>query len=194
MYFSLPGAVFGDYLGLNNPLPVLWTRSVTLAAGAQTTVLVQAPRVPATAAAYEGFIDVTANGATTPEARIPWWFVMPAPAPTSIALDYAPLDLSFDNSTGYYDATIAIRFIDNSGVTFPAPSSISVLNQSGGAVASNLRQASSSDTCESACASVVFPNVWLIDITAPYYAQTGDQYSFQITSGSLTRNFTAYVY
>jgi hypothetical protein len=55
-------------------------------------------------------------------------------------------------------------------------------------------QASSSITCGSPCASVVFPNVWLIDVATSRYAQSGDTSTFQITSGGLTRTFNAIVY
>jgi subtilisin family serine protease len=197
VYMPLPSQIFGDYLGLSNPLPTLWTRSVTLAAGAETTVVVQAPPAQVAQGPYQGFIDVTASGSSTPEARIPWWFAVTASTPTAIALDCpdgCPLDLSYDSSTGYYDATIAVRFVDSTGVMLAPSSTPSVISVSGGAVASAPYQATSASTCETTCATVVFPNVWLIDITAPYYAETGDTYTFRITSGGLARDFTAYVY
>jgi hypothetical protein len=187
--------VFGDYLGLSNPLPSLWTRSVTLAAGAETSIVVQAPPVRTAPGTYQGFIDVTASGSTTPEARIPWWYAVPASTATAIVLDPSnssinPIYLYQDNS-GYYTATIAVRFVDSTGVMLPPPSTISVTGLSTGAMASTAYQATSQSTCESTCATVTFPNVWLIDLTVPYDYTS---YMFRITSGGLTRDFYAFSY
>jgi len=195
VYMPLPSQVFGDYLGLSNPQPTLWTRSVTLAAGAETTVVVQAPPARALPGTYQGFIDITASGASAPEARIPWWYAVPASTPTEIVIDPSnssgnPLILYQDNS-GYFTGTIAIRFVDSTGVPVAAPGTISVTSLSNGAMTSAAYQATSQSTCESACTTVVFPNVWLIDVTAAYDYQS---YAFRITSGTLTRDFYAYSY
>lgn len=195
VYMPLPNLALGDYQGVSNQAPVLRTRSVTLAAGAAATVTVQAPPVRATVGTYQGFIDVTPSGSSVPDARIPWWFAVTAAAPTRIVLDSNTLFLSQDPSTGVIIGTLALRFVDSTGVMLAPPSSINVGNLSGSAVASAPYQASSQLTCESpACNSnVVFPNVWLIDVIAPRGTAHGDSSSFRITSGSLTIDFTAIV-
>jgi hypothetical protein len=196
VYMPLPNLALGDYLGLSNQAPVLYTHAVTLASGAAETVTVQAPPVRATQGTYQGFIDVTASGSTTPEARIPWWFAVPASAPTAIALDSSdglPVYLTYDSSTGYYDAMLAVRFVDSTGVTFAAPGTMSVTVLSGYAVVTTIAQADSTQTCEAACTDVVFPNVWLITIAASQYSNSGDTTTFQITCGNLTRSFEAMV-
>jgi hypothetical protein len=197
VYFPALGSVFGDYLGLSNPLPSIWTRSVTLAAGAETTVVVQAPSARSAQGTYQGFIDVTASGSSTPEARIPWWYAVPSSTATEIVLDpsnNSTTDLLYlyqSSSTGYYTGTIAVRFVDSTGVPLSAPSTISAVSLSNGAVASTPYQATSASTCESSCTSVTFPNVWLIDFTAAY---DYTYYTFRITSGGLTRIVYAYSY
>jgi subtilisin family serine protease len=200
VYMPFPNLALGDYLGFSNQAPVLWTHAVTLASGAAETVTVQAPPVRATPGTYQGFIDVTPSGSSVPEARIPWWFAVPAAAPTAIAFDpsnsnsiYSPLYLTYDPSTGYYDATLAVRFVDSTGVTFNAPGSINVAALSGYAVVSTIAQANSQQTCENACTNVVFPNVWLITISASQNSNLGDTSVFQITCGNLTREFMVMV-
>jgi hypothetical protein len=197
VYMPLPNLALGDFLGLSSQAPVLWTRAITLNAGAAGAVTVQAPPVRATPGTYQGFIDVTASGSSAPQARIPWWFAVPAAAPTAIALDCGdgcPLSLYYDSSTGYYDAVLAVRFVDSTGVTFAAPGSVTVTALSGAAVATTPVQANSQQTCENPCTNVVFPNVWLITVSASQYSNSGDTSTFQITSGNLTRQFTAVVY
>lgn len=194
VYFPLPGAALQDYLGASNQAPTLWTRSVTLAAGATATVTVQAPQVRATPGAYQGFINVTANGSSTPDARIPWWFAVTSSAPTSIALDSTPLYLSTNPGTSLKDGTIAVRFVDSTGVMLPPPSTVTVSNLSGPAVAGTPYKASSSFTCSNPCSPVDFPNVWLIDVSVASGAPSGTTSTFSITSGSLTRGFTAVVF
>jgi hypothetical protein len=190
-----PNLALGDYLGLSNQAPVLWTRSVTLAVGAAATVTVQAPPVRATPGTYQGFIDVTPSGSSAPEARIPWWFAVTAGAANAIAFDSSPLYLSYDQYTGYTDGTIAVRFVDSAtGVMLAAPGPVSVTYLGGSAVASTPYQANSQLTCYSPCTNVIFPNVWLIDITTSPNALSGDTSTFQVTSGNLTRTFTAIVY
>jgi hypothetical protein len=194
VYMPFPNLALGDYLGLSNQAPVLWTRSVTLAAGAAATVTVQAPPVRTTVGAYQGFIDVTPSGSSVPDARIPWWFAVTSPAPTAIAFDSTPLYISYDPTTGYTDGTIIVRFVDNAtGVMLAAPGPVTVTYLGGSAVASTPYQATSQQTCEAACTNVVFPNVWLIDITTSPNALSGDTSTFQVTSGNLTRTFTAIV-
>ena len=198
VYMPFPNLALGDYVGLSNQAPVLSTHAVTLTAGAAATVTVQAPPVRATSGTYQGFIDVTTSGSSIPEARIPWWFAVPASAPTAIALeclDGCPLYLTYDSSTGNYDATLIVRFVDSTGVMFAAPGSVSVTYQGGSAMASTPYQASSQLTCTSPCTNtgVAFPNIWLIDVVAPQFAPSGDISTFQITSGNLTRTFTAIV-
>jgi minor extracellular serine protease Vpr len=193
VYMPILNLAIGDYLGGINQAPVLWTRSVTLAAGAAATVTVQAPPVRATPGTYQGFIDVTPEGSSASEARIPWWFAVTAPAPTAIALDSTPLYLSYDSTTGYPDGTLAVRFVDSTGVMLAAPAGISVSSLTGSAVASAPVLANSQQTCEAACATVVFPNVWLITVSAPRGALSGDVSTFHITSGNLVRDFTAIV-
>ena len=197
VYMPLPSAALGDYLGSSNQAPILWNRSVTLAAGAAATLTVQAPPVRSTQGVYQGFIDVTASGSTNAEARIPWWFAVPSSTPTAIALQVDPLDLSLDSTANAYNSTIALRFVDSTGVMMAPPSSITVTRLSGLAVASAPYQATSSDTCSSPCNNltvpVTFPNVWLIDVTAPAKSAKGDTSTFRITSGSIQRDFTSYV-
>lgn len=194
VYMPLPSRLLGDYLGLSNQAPSLWTRSVTLAAGAAATVTVQAPQVRATPGEYQGFIHVTASGSTTPEARIPWWFAVTSASPTSIALDSDPLYLSIDPSTGLYTNTIAVRFLDDTNVMLPAPSTVTVTSLTGGAMTSTPYLANSQFTCEKPCANVVFPNVWLIDVAMSGNTPSGSVSTIRISSGSLTRDFTAVAY
>jgi subtilisin family serine protease len=196
VYMPLPNLALGDYLGLSNQAPVLYTHAVTLASGAATTVTVQAPPVRATPGTYQGFIDVTASGSSVPEARIPWWFAVPASAPTAIAVDSSdglPVYLTYDPSTGYYDGMLAVRFVDSTGVTFAAPGTMSVTVLSGYAVVTTIAQADSTQTCEAACTDVLFPNVWLITVAASSNSNSGDTSTFQITCGNLTRSFEAMV-
>jgi minor extracellular serine protease Vpr len=194
VYMPFPNLGLGDYLGLSDQAPVLWTRSVTLAAGAVATVTVQAPPASGRPGAYQGFIDVTPNGSSVPDARIPWWYAVTTGAPNAIALDSSPLYLSYDKYTGYTDGTIVVRFVDNAtGVMLAAPGSITVTTLTGSAIASTPYQASSQLTCHSACTNVIFPNVWLIDVTTSPNALSGDTSTFQITSGNLSSNFTAIV-
>ena len=197
VYMPLPSQALSDYLGSKNQAPVLWTRSVTLDAGASASVTVQAPPVRATAGAYQGFIDVTASGSSVPEARVPWWFAVTPSTANAIALDSTPLYLSYDSTARMYDGTITVRFVDSvTGVLMPAPGPISVTYLNGSAVASTPYEATSAYTCSSAnCnTSIVFTNVWLIDVATSAYAQSGDTSTFRITSGSLTRDFSAVVY
>jgi subtilisin family serine protease len=195
VYMPFPNLALGDYLGLSNQAPALWTRSVTLAAGTAATVTVQAPPVRATPGTYQGFIDVTPSGTSVPEARIPWWFAVTAGAPNAIALDADPLYITYDSYTGNTDGTIAVRFVDSAtGVMLAAPGPVTVAFLSGSAVASSPYQASSLETCYNPCANVVFPNVWLIDVTTSPNALSGETSTFRITSGNLTRDFTAIVY
>jgi hypothetical protein len=194
VYFPPPGAALSDYLGASNQAPVLSAHAVTLTAGTTATVTVQAPPVRATTGTYQGFIDVTPSGSTTPEARIPWWFAVTASSPTAIALDANPLYLSYDSSTGDYTGTVAVRFVDSTGVMLAAPATPTVTYLSGAAVASTPVQATAQQTCESACTPVVFPNVWLITVSAPRNSSIGDTSTFRITSGNLTRDFTTVVY
>lgn len=194
VYFPLASAALSDYLGASNQAPVLSASAVTLTAGESATVTVQAPPVRATVGTYQGFIDVTPSGSTTPDARIPWWFAVTASSPTEIALDTDPLYLSYDSSSGYYTGTMAVRFVDTTGVMLAAPATPTVTYLSGAAVASTPVQASSQQTCESTCTTVVFPNVWLITVSASRNSSSGATSTFRITSGSLTRDFTAVVY
>ncbi len=193
VYMPFPNLVLGNYLALSSQAPVLRTRSVTLAAGAAATVSVQAPPVRATPGTYQGFINVTASGASAPEARIPWWFAVTS-APNTIALDSSPLYLYYNSSTRRNEGTIAVRFVDNTGVMLPPPGNISVSYVSGSAVASTAYQATSQLTCSNPCTTVAFPNVWLIDVYTSGSAQSGDTSAFRITSGSVTRDFSAIVY
>ncbi len=195
VFMPLPGQLLGDYLGLSNQAPTLWNSTVTLAAGATATVTVQAPQVRATPGAYQGFINVTASGSTTPDARIPWWFAVTSATPTSIALDSTPLYLTFDSTNGLNDGTIAVRFVDSTtGVLMPAPSAVTVANLTGAAVASTPYVASSSYTCSSPCTNVNFANVWLIDVSISPNFASGTTSTFRITSGNVTRDFTAVVF
>lgn len=194
VYFPLPGAALSNYLGASNQAPVLSARAVTLTAGETATVTVQAPPVRATVGTYQGFIDVTPSGSSTPDARIPWWFAVTASSPTAIALDTDPLYLSYSSSSGYYTGTLAVRFVDSTGVMLAAPATPTVTYLSGAAVASTPVQASSQQTCESTCTNVVFPNVWLITVSASRNSSSGATSTFRITSGSVTRDFTAVVY
>jgi len=197
VYMPFPNLALGDYLGLSNQAPVLWTRSVTLAAGAAATVTVQAPPVRARPGAYQGFIDVTAKGSSAPEARIPWWFAVPPPVPNDIALNSSPLYITYNPNTRLTDGTIAVRFVDNvTGVMLPPPGNITVTYLNGSASAYTPYQATSSFTCSSASCNtnVVFPNVWLIDVTTSANAQPGDTSTFRITAGNVTRDFTAIVF
>ncbi len=194
VFMPLPGQLLGDYLGLSNQAPTLWNSTVTLAAGATATVSVQAPQVRATPGVYQGFINVTANGSTAPDARIPWWFAVTSSTPTAIALDMTPLYLSYDSTNGLNDGTIAVRFVDSTGVMLAPPSTVTVSSVNGPAVAGAPYKASSSFTCSNPCTNVVFPNVWLIDVSVASGTPSGTTSTFNITSGSLTRQFTAIVY
>ena len=194
VYMPFLNLALGDYLGLSNQAPILWARSVTLAAGTAATVTVQAPPVRATPGTYQGFIDVTASGSITPDARIPWWFAVTAAAPTAIAFGSTPLVLTKDSVTGGYTGTLAVRFVDSTGVMLAAPADITVTSLSGLFTASTPAQATSQPPCSTTpCKSVVFPNVWLITVSALSTSANGDSSSFRITSGNLTRDSTAIV-
>ena len=168
--------------------PKLSVDSLTLAPLATANVTVTMPTaglVPNTA--YQGFIDVTPTGASTPDARIPYWYAVPAAAPNQIAFDLTPLDISVSaGGTG----TMILRFVDSNGVVFPAPGAITVTETSGSAYASAPYQAYSTEGVD----TVTFPNVWLIDITLPGSDNGGMTYTFHVQSGSVGGDFTVISY
>jgi len=87
--------------------PKLSVDSLTLAPLATANVTASMPTAGLAAGVYQGFIDVTRAGVATPDARIPYWYAVPAGAPTEIAFDLTPLDISMSSGgTG----TIILRF------------------------------------------------------------------------------------
>ena len=182
--------------------PKLSVNSLTLAPRATANVTVTMPTAGlAAGTAYQGFIDVTPTGASTPHARIPYWYAVPAAAPTQIAFDLTPLDISVSSGgTG----TIILRFVDNNGVVFPAPGGVNVPpvvtetanGPYGPAIYGFYDQNTSTLTpgppyqATSADGSVTFRNVWLLDIEVPNLDPGGTTYTFHVQSGSVSGTFT----
>jgi hypothetical protein len=157
--------------------PDLSVNRLTLAPLATANVTVTMPAAGLAPGAYQGFIDVTPDGGSTPQARIPYWYAVPAAAPNQISFDLTPLYITAGTTQ-----SMILRFVDSSGVVFPAPGTIHVTETSGSAYASAPYQASSG--------IVVFPKVWLIDITPPASAVYGTTYTFHVVSGTVTGDFT----
>jgi subtilisin family serine protease len=168
--------------------PKLSVDSLTLAPLATANVAATMPTAGLAAGLYQGFIDVTPAGLSSPQARIPYWYAVPAAAPTQIAFDLTPLDISVaSGGTG----TIILRFVDNSGVVFPAPGTITVTET---APVPATGQATLSTPYPAYSGSVTFPNVWLIDITLPFADPGGTTYTFNVQSGSVSGTFTVVSY
>ena len=180
--FSFNAASYASQLPVT---PDLSVNSVTLGPRASANVTVSVPSSGLAPGVYQGFIDVTASGGSSPQARLPYWYAVPASAPNQIAFD-APGGLPFYITAGDTQ-TLTMRFVDSSGVVFPAPGTINVTLTSavppwGPATADTPYQAYSG--------SVTFPNVWWVDITVPYLDPGGTTYTFQVQSGSVTATFT----
>jgi subtilisin family serine protease len=176
--FSFNGSSYSSQLPVT---PTLSVDSVTLAPRATANVTVSVPAGLAPGA-YQGFIDVTASGGSIPQARLPYWYAVPGTAPTQMSFDVSPLYISAGDTE-----SMIMRFIDSNGVLYPAPGTITVTETStppawGPATFDLPYQASSDD--------VVFPNVWLVDITIPYADPGGTTYTFQVSSGTVTGTFT----
>ena len=109
---------------------------------------------------------------------------MPAAAPNQIAFDLTPLDISVSSGgTG----TMILRFVDNSGVVYPAPGTITITET---APVPATGPATISTPYPAYSGSVTFPNVWLIDITLPFADPGGTTYTFNVQSGSVSGTFT----
>lgn len=165
--------------------PTLSVNSVTLAPRATANVTVSMPASIVTPGVYQGFIDVTPTGASAAMARVPYWYAVPASGPTKIAFD-AVDGLPYAITAGSQQ-TLVMRFVDSSGVVFPAPGTITVTETSatpawGPVTFDTPYQATSGD--------VTFPNVWLIDLTVPYADPGGTTYTFSVQSGSVTGTFS----
>ena len=151
---------------------------------AAATVITALPTAGLAPGAYQGFIDVTPAGGATPHARIPYWYAVPAAAPNQIAFDLTPLDISVSSGgTG----TMILRFVDNSGVVYPAPGTITITET---APVPATGPATISTPYPAYSGSVTFPNVWLIDITLPFADPGGTTYTFNVQSGSVSGTFT----
>jgi len=157
--------------------PDLSFNAVSIARGATATVTVTMPTTGLAAGTYQGFLDVTPSGSSAPHARVPYWFAVPATAPNQIAFDVSPLYIAA-GSTG----TMIMRFVDSSGVVFPAPGAVQVTQTSGSAALSTPYQAPPG--------LGTFPNVWLVDIIVPASAVFGTTYTFQVVSGGVSGTFS----
>jgi subtilisin family serine protease len=164
--------------------PRLSVDSLTLAPLATANVTATMPTAGLAVGLYQGFIDVTPAGLSSPQARIPYWYAVPAAAPTQIAFDLTPLDISVaSGGTG----TMILRFVDSSGVVFPAPGTITVTET---APVPATGSATLSTPYPAYSGAVTFPNVWLIDITLPFADPGGTTYTFNVQSGSVSGTFT----
>jgi hypothetical protein len=181
--------------------PTLSTSTLSLAAGATQTVTVNAPAGTLAAGTYEGFITVTPSGASSAAARVPYWYAVPAKGPTHMVADTSeglPVVLTLSQSQGAETSSVYLRFVDDSGVTFPAPGKVSIylLNYSNSYdVPSYATPYPAYDTSVSGASIVSYPDVWEIDITpaASVYAQSGDTATFRVICGDLTFDFEAIV-